>query len=108
MKTVNRYTAEFSQKEYQKKYREDNKVELAEKKRVYMEEHRCELAEKKRQYYIKNIEKFKDRAKGNYYKNKEKILERAREPVICDKCQISVTHSNLSRHRKKCRKNEKI
>jgi len=71
-------------KETGKKYRENNKEKIAERKKNYYENNKEKIAERKKKYRETN---------------KEKIAERKKEKVVCE-CGSEVTKSCLARHRK--------
>ncbi len=58
-------------KEYDKKYREQNREKIKETKKIYREKNK----EKRLEYEKKNREKILEQQKNYYEKNKEKILE---------------------------------
>ena len=60
---------------YNKKYREENKEEIAEYNKKYREEHKEEIAERNKQYYKENKEECNKRMKKWYEEHKEEIAE---------------------------------
>ncbi len=118
----------------QKKYREDHKEEIKEKKRIYQIENKERLNAISRQYYVDHKEEQIQKKKEYYEKNKvqislknkeyveqhkEKTAEyqrqyhsdnRARQnelrkqKVICDFCDQEYSKSYISNHKKRCLK----
>ena len=63
------------QKEYNKKYREENKEKIKERSKKYREENKEKMREYKKKYNEENKEKVEEWRKKYYQENKEKIKE---------------------------------
>ena len=70
-KCVNKYVAGRTPK----KYREDNKEQILEKRKEYREDNKEQINIKKKEHYEKNKEKINERMKKYYEDNKEQIKE---------------------------------
>jgi hypothetical protein len=104
------------QKEYSKKWRNDNQKCVKQKKKEYYQKIKAnnpewlkkqyqKLNKETRKKYIKkwyeeNIEIVKRRAKLHYEKNKKTINEKRREKITCKICNCKVIAGNRIRHEK--------
>lgn len=61
-------------KEYNRKYHQENREKIAEKKKIYNETHKEQIAEMYHNYYLNNMEKKKAYAKEYVEKNREMVL----------------------------------
>lgn len=95
-------------REYQKKYRAENKEKINECRRLYRESHREELREQYRNYYEEHKDKLKAYAKQYYDAHRETILEKTRirrsesdaPAYVCDICfSILTTEKKLAKHK---------
>jgi hypothetical protein len=66
-------------KEYYKKYYEENKNKIAENKKLYYQEKKDGILKKQKKYYEENPESLKEKSKESYYKNIENNRERRRK-----------------------------
>ena len=82
--TLNSQYPQRSHKEYNKKYREENKEEIL---------------EKRKKHYEKNKQKILEQTKGYYEENKVEIEERRKEKVKCQ-CGSVIRKDSLPRHKK--------
>jgi hypothetical protein len=81
----------LSNKESNKKYREENKEEIKEYSKKYREENKEEIKVKGKKYREENKEEIKEYSEKYYEENKEKIT--------CE-CGSIVTKCNLTKHKK--------
>jgi len=65
-------------KEYYKKYCEENKIKISERKKLYYQKKKNDILEKQKKYYDENSEMIKDRERKKYKDNLEKGRERGR------------------------------
>lgn len=65
-------------KEYDRRYRQENRDKIAEQKRRYRQENRERIAKKDRRYYQKNRDKIAERSRRYNRENHEKITEQKR------------------------------
>jgi hypothetical protein len=65
-------------KEYYKKYYEENKDKIAERKKLYYKQKKEDILERQKIYYQENSDLIKEREKEKYYKNIESSRERGR------------------------------
>ena len=99
----------------QKKYYEDNRDKVAERRKKYRENNRDKITENRKQYYEDNKDKVKQYYENNKIKiteqrkkyredNKNKILEQQKEKIICPICSVFITKRHIKRHQrsKKC------
>ena len=63
-------------KEYNRKHYEQNKEKRKEQHQKYREENKQKIKEQSKKYYEKNKEKIKEQSKEYYEKNKEKVIKR--------------------------------
>jgi len=70
------YTKE-QRKEYNKKYRENNKDKIAKQKKEWNEKNKDKIKEQRKEYKKEYYENNKDKIKEYYENNKDKILEQA-------------------------------
>jgi hypothetical protein len=66
-------------KEYYKKYCEENKFKISERKRLYYEQKKNDILEKQKKYYNENSELIKEREKKKYKDNIEESRKRGRD-----------------------------
>ena len=64
--------------EYQKQYRQKNRIEVNKKRRERYQKYREKFHERNRVYYLANREKAKEKAKKYRVENREKVLEEKR------------------------------
>lgn len=88
--------------EYQKKYREINKIMIAERNKEYYEANREALCE----YKNANKEKISERKKEWHKINKEKTKEHRSTRVNCPHCSKEMNRSSLHKHIKNIHKIE--
>ena len=81
---VNKLVPTRTEKEWNKKYYNDNKEKMIERAKKYREENRELLNENRKKYYNKNL---------------EKIKEKRKEKMICE-CGLEINKSSLSPHQK--------
>lgn len=87
------------QKEYGKKYREDNKDKIKDIKKLYRENNKDKIKDKLKDYYENNKEKIKEQTNEYRQKNKEIINEKQNEKITCE-CGIIINKSSIYRHKK--------
>ena len=93
-------------KEYKNQYRNDNKENIAQKKKEWYYDNREIIAEQRKKYYNNNREIIAEKKREYYDNNREKIAEkqkqeeRAKQKVKRDKCGCEVRRDSLSRHKK--------
>ena len=66
-------------KEYNKKYREKHKEQIAEKNKKHYEENKEQIAERRKKHYEENKEQKKEYNKKHYEENKERIDENSKK-----------------------------
>jgi len=117
-RSVKEYNKQPKMKEYQKKWREENKEYLKQIKKEWSEKNKERVSKKNKEWYLNNLKHNKDYDKKRYeknkeklrkqsleyyQKNKEKIQERRKnktiEKVTCE-CGITINKYGLSRHKK--------
>ncbi len=97
-------------KEYTKKYYDENRDKILEKQQKYYEENKDKILEQKQNYYDENKDKIKNYREANKDKilkyqqnyreeNKDKINEKQKEKIKCE-CGCMVNKSSLLRHQK--------
>ena len=109
---IRAYITPEQKKEYRAEYREENKVEIAEKNKEYRIENKVEIAEKAKEYYIENKAEISEKAKEYYIENKAEIKEqkkkyhkenkveineKRKEKMTCE-CGYIITKSGYNRH----------
>ncbi len=65
--------------EHQKKYRQENKEKVREKDKKYWQENREKILERKKKHYQENKEKIREHQKKYRQENREKLLERKKK-----------------------------
>ena len=95
------YNSEEYQKEYYKEYNEkwriNNKEKYKEQKKRYCQKNKEKMKEYNRTHYQENKEKMKEYYKEYYKENKNEISEKNKVKVLCD-CGCDVVKKSLSRH----------
>jgi len=66
-------------KEYYRKYYEENKNRIAESKKLYYQEKKDDILKKQKKYYEENLDSVKEKTKEKYYKDIEVSRERGRK-----------------------------
>jgi len=85
------------QKEYIKKYQQENKESIKENKKIYYKENKESIQEYKKLHYEKNKESILEYQKINYEKNKETILAKKLQKKTCI-CGCEYVHCSFQRH----------
>ncbi|MEY3401624.1 MAG: hypothetical protein RLZZ86_1239 [Cyanobacteriota bacterium] len=83
-----------------KQWRENNKERYIETKKKYCENNKEAVAQRKKNWYEENKEEIIEKSKNNYEKNKEKILERHRQRITCEICKCEIGYYDRHRHNK--------
>jgi hypothetical protein len=86
-------------KEYVKKYRENNKEYYKEYLKEWREQNKESIIEKKKEYYETNKEQLDEKNKEYYEDNKKHILEYRKEKITCE-CGCFIRKDGLKDHRK--------
>ena len=73
------YKCKKCKKEYQKKYRQNNRDKIAEKAKKYQQNNRDKIAERKKKYDQKNKVEIAEYGRKYRQKNKDKIAEKAKK-----------------------------
>ena len=89
------------------KYREDNRVRIAEKKAKYYENNKERIAEQKAKYYENNKELIVEKDAKYRTDNREKIAARRSVKHACD-CGGRYTHANRTLHNRSKRHQDHI
>jgi len=101
-------------KEYYKKYCEENKQKISERKKRYYLEKKEQIVEKQKDYYKKNSNKILERENKRYYDDLEKTREKKRESYyrnrekILEKQKLSYLKNNGAEKIKNKRKNDVV
>ena len=86
--------------EKKKQYYQENKDEIIEKHKEYYELNKEELNKKRKEYCEKNKEILSKKSKQYYQENKNEISEKRKQKVNCEYCNFEIAKSQLKRHQK--------
>ena len=85
-----------TEKEYQKKYRQDNKDKIKIRSKKYRDDNK----DKSKKYRENNKDKSKIEYKKYYEKNKEELNTKRKMKINCEFCNKSISKRNITTHHK--------
>jgi len=77
--------------EKKKKYQEENREKILEQRKIYREDNKEKIKEAKKTFYQENKDKVKEKCKEYYEDNKEKHLKSQQERRRCRSCNLFQT-----------------
>lgn len=97
-RTENNEHIKLYQREYGKKYREENKEEISRKKKEYYEQNKAEISKYKLEYREKNKAHIAEQKKKYREENRDKIAEKKKEKIKCTVCECEIRKDGIKEH----------